>query len=130
MGRVADAAADLGTEVAALGQAQVADPDPRRARMGARELAHDRERRAHELVGAPASPVAIGLALRTGSQVKKWRPCGRQAHAADEAAGLRLADGDRVAPLDPRRRRRRRRSTSVSPVAAIATAIAIFAHTE
>ena len=43
-----------------------------------------------------------GERLRTGSQVKKRAALGREAHAVDEAAGLRRADGRRVAPFDPR----------------------------
>ena len=60
MGRVADAAADLGAEVAALGQAEIADADPRGARVSAANSRRTRERRAHEVVGAPAAPVAVG----------------------------------------------------------------------
>ena len=60
---VADPAADLGAEVAAAAEAEVADADPRRVRVAAVELAQHAQRRADEVVGAPAAPVAVGLSL-------------------------------------------------------------------
>ena len=64
VGGVADPATHFGAEVAAVAQAQIADPHPWRVRVPAGELAQDPQRRPHQVVGAPPTPVAVRPAVQ------------------------------------------------------------------
>ena len=99
---VADAAADFPAEVAALGKAEIAHTDAGRVRVGPPELAHDGQRRSHQVVRAPAAPVAVGRAPKDRVPGEERTPFGGKTNAIFEAPGLRRADRRRVAPFDSR----------------------------
>ena len=95
MGRVADRPV-VGAEVAAVRPAQVADQDPRRARVVGRVVAHDPRVRANEPVGPPAPPPAVRLVALDRVPADPVPALRREHHAALQRARLGHADGDRA----------------------------------
>jgi hypothetical protein len=103
-------AAEVRAERPAVGQAEVADEDPRRARVGEAVVAQHRQQEGEQAVGAPA---AFGPVRADAARAVPRHPVGaarRQLQAVDERALVRPAGGDRAHLRHVHRWRRRRRA--------------------